>query len=44
MKFCQLRDYNMRNIILEISFTKYGGETSPKPFSGKLKFRISLDQ
>ena len=44
MKFCQLREYNMRNIILEISCTKYGGETSPRPFSGKLKFRISLDQ
>ena len=33
----------MRNIILEKSYTKYGEETSPRPFSGKLKLSISLD-
>ena len=33
MKFCQLIDYNMRNIFLEKSYTKWGGETSPRPFS-----------
>ena len=33
----------MRNI-LEKSYTKCGGETSLKSFSGKLKLRISLDQ
>ena len=33
----------MRDIILEKSYTKYGGETSPRPFSGKLKLSISLD-
>ena len=34
----------MRNIILERSYTKCGGETSHRPFSGKLKFIISLDE
>ena len=44
MKFGQLIEYNMRNIVLEKSFTKCGRETSPRPFSGKLKLSISLDQ
>ena len=44
MKFDQLIEYNIRNIFLEKSYTKYGGETSLRPFSGKLKLRISLDQ
>ena len=44
MEFGQLIEYNMRNIILEKSDTKYGAETSPKPFSGKLKLSILLDQ
>ena len=34
----------MRNIFLETSCTKCGGETSPRPFSGKLKLGTSLDQ
>ena len=34
----------MRNNFLEKSCTKCGGETSPRPFSGKLKLRIHLDQ
>ena len=34
----------MMNIFLEKSYTKCGGETSLRPFSGKLKLRISLDQ
>ena len=34
----------MRNIFLEKPYTKYGGETSPRLFSGKLKLRLSLDQ
>ena len=42
MKFGELIEYNMRNIFIEKSYTKYGGETSPRPFSGKLK-SISLD-
>ena len=44
MKFGQLIEDIMRNIILEKSYTKFGGETSPRPFSGKLKLSISLDQ
>ena len=44
MTFGQLIECNMRNIFLENSYTKYGGETSPRPFSKKLKLNISLDQ
>ena len=44
MKFSQLIECNMTNIFLEKSFTKCGGETSPRPFSEKLKLSISLDQ
>ena len=44
IKFGQLREYNMRNIFLEKSYTKCGGETSPRPFSEKLKLSIYLDQ
>ena len=35
MKFDQSIKYSMRNILLEKSYTKYGGETSPRPFSEK---------
>ena len=35
MKFGQLIEYNMRNIFLEKSYSKCGGETSPEPFSEK---------
>ena len=44
MKFGQLIEYNMRNIFFQKSFAKYGGETSPRPFSEKLKLSIYLDQ
>ena len=44
MKFGQLIECNMRNIFLEKSYTKCGGETSPRPFSEKSKLSISLDQ
>ena len=44
MKFVQLIEYNMRNSILEKSYTKCGGETRLRPFSGKLKLSITLDQ
>ena len=44
MKFGQLIECNTRNIFLEKSFTKCDGETSPRPFSEKLKLIISLDQ
>ena len=43
-KFGQLIECNMRNIFLEKSYTKYGGEASPRPFSEKLKLSISLNQ
>ena len=39
MKFGQLIEYNMRNIFLEKSYTKCGGETSPTAFSEKSKLR-----
>ena len=41
MKFGQLMEYNMRNIFLQKSYTKCGEETSPRPFSGKLKLSVS---
>ena len=44
MKYDQLIKYNMRDIVLEKSYTKCDGETSPRPFFGKLKLSISLDQ
>ena len=44
MKFVHSIEYNMRNIFLEKSYTKYDEETSPRPFSEKLKLSISLDQ
>ena len=44
MKFGQLIECTMRNIFLEKSFIKCGGETSPRLFSEKLKLSISLDQ
>ena len=44
MKFGQLIEYNMRNIFVEKSYTKCGGETIPRPFSKKSKLNISQDQ
>ena len=44
MKFGQLIDYNIRNIFFQKSYAKCCGETSPRPFSEKLKLNISLDQ
>ena len=41
MKIGQLIEYNLSNIVVEKLYTKFGGETSPRPLSGKLK---SLDQ
>ena len=43
MKFGQLIDYNMRIIFIEKRYTKCGGETSPRPFSEKLKLSISSE-
>ena len=44
MKLGQLIQHNMRNIFLEKSCTKCGGETIPKSISKKSKLSISLDQ
>ena len=44
MKFGQLIEYDMRNIFVEKSFSKCGGETIPRLFSKKSKLNISLDQ
>ena len=44
MKFNQLIVCSMRNIFLEKSYTKCGGETIPRPFSKKSELSRSLDQ
>ena len=44
MKFGQLIECNMRNSLLEKSYTKCVGVTIPRPFSKKSKYSISLDQ
>ena len=44
MQFAQLVEYYMRNSFLEKSYTRYGRETIPRPFSKKPKLSISLDQ
>ena len=44
MKFGQLIEYNMRSTFLKRLSTKCGKKTSPRPFSEKSKFRITLDQ
>ena len=41
-KLGQLIEYNMRNIYLEKSYTKYTGETIPEPFSKNSKVGVSL--
>ena len=43
MKFGWLIQYNMRNIFLEKSYKKIGGEALPRTFSKKSKLSISLD-
>ena len=44
MKFSQLIEYNMRNIFLEKSFTKCGGDTITRPFYKSSNLSMSLDQ
>ena len=44
MKTGELLEYNLRNIFLEKSHTKCGGETIPRLFSKKSKLSISLDR
>ena len=39
MKFGQLIEYNMRIIFAEKSYTKYGGETIPRPFFKKIEIK-----
>ena len=43
LKYGQL-ECNTRNIFLEKTYTKCGEDTSPRPFSEKLKLSISPDQ
>ena len=43
MKFDHLIECNIRNVFPERSCTNCDGETSPGPFSQKLKLSISLD-
>ena len=44
MKFGQLIEYNLRNIIVEKSYTNCAEETIPRPLSEKSKLSISLYQ
>ena len=44
MTFDHLTEYNIRNIFLEKSYTKYGVETILRLFSKKSKLSLSLDQ
>ena len=44
MKFSQLIEYNMRNIFLEKSYTKCGGDTITRPFYKSSNLSMSLDQ
>ena len=40
MKFGQLIEYNMRNIFVEKSYTKYTEETIARPLSKKSKLSL----
>ena len=44
MKFGQFIEYNMRNIFLEKSYKKYGGEANLTPSYKKSKQNLSMDQ
>ena len=44
MKFGQLIEYNMINIFLEKSYTKYDRKTITRLLSKKARLSISLDQ
>ena len=43
MKFDHLIEHNVKNIFLEKSYTKCGGETVPRSFPKKPKLRTSLN-
>ena len=44
MRFDQLIKYNMRNIFVEKSYTKYAGEIIPRPLTIKPKLSQSLNR
>ena len=44
MKFGQQIEYYLKKYFFGISCTKYGGESSPRPFFENPKLSISLDQ
>ena len=44
MKLGQLTECNIRNIFFEKSYSKYDGETIPRPFFKKSKLSIYLNQ
>ena len=44
MKFGKLIEYNLRNIFVEKSYTKYAVETIPRLLPKISKLSISLDQ
>ena len=44
MKLGQLINDNMRNIFLEKSYARCGGETSPRPFPERFKLSVSMEQ
>ena len=44
MKFGQLKEYNMKIIFLENSYTKCEGKATSRPFHQKSKLSISLDR
>ena len=41
-KFSKLMEYTMRTFFLEKSYVKCGGETSARPFSKKIKTKLSI--
>ena len=43
MKSGQLIEYKTRNILIGKSYRKYGGETTPRPFFKKSKFKLWIN-
>ena len=44
MKFGRLKEYNVKKIFVEKSYTKCPGETIPRPLPKISKLSMSLDQ
>ena len=44
MKFGQLITNKLKKVFFEKSYTKCGGEASPRPFHNKSKMSMSTDQ